>query len=298
MARRAGAYRDRRQRGKKKSNDKPLAFWLLGGSGVVIVSILAALIFVKPADINPLTGCPRGDAAPKAHTVILIDETDRLSRSELKFTSDLVMTEYRWLPLGGELTVRSILADPAEGEDITICRIADSSSTGGLIDNERAIRERFERIAGSRLDALFESLATAPIQTKSPIMETMTEVFDRSDFAPNVPLRRFVVISDFVQHSSLFSMYSGQWRRALPKSVSEELTRDLSGIDVRLQYVRRSSLARLQGAKHREFWRRYIEDQGAKSVAVDHGLLIGESPDRPTWLYSRQKIGDPSGQGS
>ncbi|WGM39523.1 hypothetical protein [Caulobacter sp. NIBR1757] len=223
---------------------------------------------------------------PKAHTIVLIDETDRLPPNELKFVRDLVMTEYRWLPLGGRLTVRNIVADTDAGEDITICRIADSSSSGGLVDNDRTIRERFDKIAGSRLQALFEELAAAPVQETSPIMETIAGMVDRSDFGANVPQRRLTVVSDFAQHSDLFSMYSSRWSRALPNAVAEELGRDLTGVDVRLQYVRRRSLAALQGAEHRAFWKGYIDEQSAKSVAVDHGLLIGEALDRPTWIYT------------
>jgi hypothetical protein len=294
MARRTRGYSERRPRGKKKSGDSRLAIWLLGGSGVVVVSILTAMLVIKPPIVNPLTGCPRGDAAPKAHTIILIDETDRLPQNELKFVQDLIITEYRWLPLGGRLTVRNIVADQDAGEDITICRVADSSSTGGLVDNDRTIRERFDRIAGARLQTLFRELAAAPIQKTSPIMETMAGMIDRSDFGANVPQRRLTVVSDFAQHSDLFSMYSSRGTRKLPNAVAEELTRDLSGVDVRLQYVRRRSLAGLQGAAHREFWKGYIDDQGAKSVAIDHGLLTGEASDRPTWIYTPPENARPT----
>lgn len=286
--RRPGAYVAGRARGRKKADDKRLAIWLLGGSGTIVAAIIVAMVMLKPPDINPLTGCPRGDGVPEAHTIILIDETDQLPRSELNFVRDLVMTEYRWLPLMGRLTVRNIVDDPDEGEDISICRIAEGSSTGGLIDNDRAIRQRFDRIAGRRLEALFTALASAPAQKASPIMETIAETGARSDFGANVPQRRLVVLSDFAQHSDLFSMYSRGWRptKALPEAASDELLRDLSGIDVRLQYVRRRSLAQLQGAEHREFWKTYIDDQDAKSVVIDHGLLIGEAADRKTWLYT------------
>lgn len=295
--RRKNAYGAQGLRGKKKSDDKRLAIWLLGGSGVIVASILVAMVVLKPADVNPLTGCPRGDGAPKAHTVILIDETDQLSRNELRFVKDLIMTEYRWLPLMGRLTVRNIVADSTTAQDITICRVAEGSSTGGLIDNDRAIRERFDAIAGARLEALFKDLANAPVQDASPIMETIAESVDRSDFGANVHQRRLVVLSDFAQHSDLFSMYSDRWRRtgAIPEAAADELERDLRGLDVRLQYVRRRSLANLQGADHRKFWETYIDDQEAKSVAVDHGLLIGEAPDRETWIYTPP---ENPGQGS
>jgi hypothetical protein len=293
--RRPGGYGARKGVGRKKADDKRLAIWMLGGCGVVVSSIIVAMIVLKPTDVNPLTGCPTGNTAPQAHTIILIDETDRLPPSELKFVKDLIMTEYRWLPLMGRLTIRNIVADPDGSEDITICRIAEGSSTGGLIDNDRAIRERFDKIVGGRLESLFDDLKKAPVQDASPIMETMAETIDRSDFGSNVRARRLVVLSDFAQHSDLFSMYSDRGRRAksLPESASEELDRDLAGIDVRLQYVRRRSLAGLQGGDHKRFWKAYVADQGAKSVEIDHGLLIGEAPDRETWVYTSPEKAEP-----
>ncbi|MES2835567.1 MAG: hypothetical protein V4707_12755 [Pseudomonadota bacterium] len=269
----------------KRNADRKKAYWRLGMAVAVVLAVGAIAVIVRPTPVNALTGCPKAQTAPDAHTVILIDETDRLARNELRFVRDLVMTEYMWLPIGGRLTVRNILSDPAEGDDITVCRIASNSSTGGLLDNERNIRKRFEKIAGARMAALFEGLAAAPEQDASPLMESIAVTLQRSDFDANTEARRLVVVSDFAQHSDLYSMYGRQGLPPLSDEAEEELHRDMAGVDVRLQYVRRRDLAGLQGKAHRGFWSDYFEPQEPKSFALGHGLLIGEATDRETYLY-------------
>ena len=110
-------------------------------------------------------------------------------------------------------------------------------------------------------------------------------IFGRSDFLPNVPARRLVVVSDFAQHSEVHSMY-GQGRSLEPPAeLADEFFQDMSGVDIRLQYVRRANLRGLQGRSHRNFWEAYVDEQKPKSMVLGHGLLIGEDPRRPTYQY-------------
>lgn len=268
------------------------AYWKIGLALAVMAVVITAAMVFKPTPVNALTGCPKNQNAPGAHTVIIIDETDRLPANELAFVRDLVMTEYMWLPQGGRLTVKTLLADPDKGESIVVCRIAATSKTGGLLDNERLIRRRFDKIAGSRLAILFDELAVAPEQAASPIMEAVAMAFDRTDFLPNVPVRRLVVVSDFAQHSEEYSMY-GRGSLAVPDTLEDTFSRDMSGVDVRLQYIRRPDLRGLQREPHREFWTSYFGDQEPKSLNLGHGLLIGEDPHRQTYQYASPGLDTP-----
>lgn len=278
--------RPRSGRGSKGRADVTKAYWKLGVAGGVVLAVLVIALIVKPTEVNALTGCPKSQTAPEAHTIILIDETDRLPPNELRFVKDLVITEYMWLPTYGRLTVRSLHSDPAEGEEIVICRVAESSTTAGLLDNERTIKKRFDAIAGERLSDLFRDLETAPQQEASPIMEAVGMIFERTDFLPNVEARRLVVVSDLAQHSEAFTMYGRGQSLKPPEDLAEEFFQNMSGVDVRLQYVRRPGLRGLQGRDHRDFWESYIGSQEPNSVAIGHGPLLGEASDRKTYLYS------------
>jgi hypothetical protein len=282
-------------RAKVRDNKAEIAkaYWKIGLACTVLLAVVVIVVTLKPTPVNALTGCPKSQTAPEAHTVILIDATDRLPRNELRFLQDLVMTEYMWLPEGGRLTVRTLLAAASDGEDIVVCRVAESSRTGGLLDNERRIRKRFDKIAGGPLADLFTDLADAPEQEASPIMEAVAMVLERSDFLQNVPDRRLIVVSDFAQHSDSHSMYGGRGSMDPSREVAEELLRDMSGVDVRLQYVRRTNLRALQSRSHREFWETYVEEQEPNSIALGHGLLIGENPRRLTYQYASPGMNAP-----
>jgi hypothetical protein len=253
---------------------------------VCVVVILAggALAFALSGEVkvNEKTGCVETHQAPVAHTVMLVDETDKLSRSELSYAKSLIMNEYYWLPVGGRLTVRNIVADPDVAEDIVICRMDDGSTSLGITSNPRKIRRDFQRIAGTRLEELFTDLRTAPVQKFSPILEYIAGVFDRPDFGTNIRQRRIVILSDMAQHSRVLDQYARVRKRSLNQLLIAEYHRNMRGVEIRIQYVIRPELSRIQGEAHRQFWIQYLQNMGA-SVALGHSLLIGEEGNRETW---------------
>lgn len=223
-----------------------------------------------------------GAFAATAHTVILVDETDELPRDELVFTKALILNEYYWLPEGGRLTVRNITADPDTAEDIVVCRMNDGSGELGITKNPKKLHQDFERIAGKRLDELFTDLRTATPQKKSPILEFIAAALDRPNFSANIKSRRIVILSDMAQYSSVLNQYGRRKKPRFDAPGLAELKRDMNGVSVRIQYVRRPKLAFLQTEEHRRFWTNYFKHQGA-DVALGHSLLLGEEPTRETW---------------
>ena len=231
------------------------------------------------AKLDIKTGCPITHVAPVAHTIVLVDETDRLSRDDLAYTKSVIMNEYYWLPIGGRLTVRNIVPDPDRAEDIIICRMDDGSDDPGLLHTVKKLRQDFNRIVGARLDELLTALRVATPQKSSPILEYISAVFDRPNFGPNIRDRRLVIISDMLQHSALFSQYGRRSGKQLGADARSELERDMHGVNVRIHYIRRPNVARLQSQRHRDFWTAYLKGMGA-NVALGHTLAIGEDPSR------------------
>jgi hypothetical protein len=251
-------------------------------AGFVLLAAGLGATVIRDVRLDKVTGCPINNRAPAAHTVILVDETDRLGRADLRYARELIMTEYGWLPVGGRLTVRNIRSDPDQAEDIVVCRMRDKSATGGLTSNSRQLKKQFDRTAGLRLNSLLADLETAPVETRSPIRESIAAVADRTDFSSATSIRRLIVLSDFAQHSGLDSDYDRR-RRVLSAVALDELTRDFSEVEIRLHYIRRPSLNWLQGDAHRRSWETYLEDMGAH-VAVGHDLRLGETDDREVWI--------------
>lgn len=269
------------RRERKRAADRQ-GYAILAACAVVLAAVgLSAFVLVDHVKLDTKTGCPQGHMAPVASTVVLLDETDKLSRDELAFAKSVIMNEYFWLPIGGRLTVRNIVADPDMAEDIVVCRMDDGSHELGLVRNPHKMRQDFQRIAGARLDELFTALRTAQPQKYSPILESIAAVFDKPAFGPNVRQRRLVVLSDMAQHSPLFSQY--RRHAAGPRAaVAAEYHRDMHGVAIRIQYVSRPELMRIQTETHRRFWADYLRGMGGE-VALGHGILLGEANDKEVW---------------
>ena len=269
-----------KRRAARETGDR--RYYVIIGVCVGVMALVGtALAVIHPAPIDPKTGCLVGHTAPPASTFVLVDETDSFSRDELAFAKTLIMTEYSWLPKGGRLTVRNIVGDPDQAEDIVVCRMDDGSNALGLVDNKRKIHQDFERIAGTRLDELFTALRTATPQKYSPILESISAVFDKASFSANIKQRRLVILSDMAQHSPLFSQY--RHHAAAPKpDIASAYRKDMAGVAVRIQYIRRPTLAHIQTDAHRNFWIGYLKGMGA-DVALGHNVLLGEGPGREVW---------------
>jgi len=275
-------HRARRRSREKTDAQNRLGIILIGlGVAVLLAAGIGFAATYHPSDIDRTTGCPKGNQAPAAHTLILVDATDKLAGAQLSNARSVIQTEYMWLPMGGQLTVRSLTEDPEAAKEIVICRLDDGSHANSMTNNPKAVKHRFDRTAGTKLKALYAELENAPLQKASPILEAASAVFDRPDFAPNVEARRLVIISDFAQHSGIASDY-GRGHR-LDEHARDYLARDMSGVEMRLHYVSRPELRDLQTAAHRQFWQRYFEDMGAH-VALGSNVLIGEDPSKDTWI--------------
>ena len=251
-------------------------------SCLAIIGFGALAMSYHQVDIDQTTGCPTNAHKPAAHTAVLVDETDKLSPSDLSFAKSLIRTEYINLPVGGQLTIRNIVSDPDQSRDIVVCRMATNASPGDINSNDRKIKKDFEKIAGVRLDHMIDALATAEQQNESPIKETIAALVDEPSFSSAVQSRRLVVLSDLLQHSSAASDY----RRVstIRDNTNSAFDRDMQGVTVRLQYIRRPAFARLQGPDHRARWRAYFARMGATDVAVGHDLALGEGGKWEVWI--------------
>jgi hypothetical protein len=259
-----------------------MAGLLAGIAAACLVLGGLVLLFTQQPARDPLTGCPM-QGAPEAHTVVLVDQTDSLDADELGYLRDLVGNEYAWLPIGGKLTIRSIVGGEEAAQDaIVVCRLEDGSKVLGIGRNKRKVQQDFDRLVGERLGGVLSRLASTPPSENSPIMETVAKVFDRGDFGPNIKTRRLVVMSDMAQLSDLMDQYARPGRYRLDQAARDLVTRDMSDVALRIHYVLRPALVRqgIQGPLHKAFWLETYRSMGA-DVALGHNLTIGEPADRP-----------------
>jgi hypothetical protein len=273
-----GRPRTRPPRNRKASEDRRAI--LIVAASVLALGGAGALAWVsRTPPVETETGCPRGQLVPDVHTVVLVDQTDALTPRQIDYAKALILLEYQRLPRGGRLTVRPIDADPESvARDFSRCRVRRGEEVAGIATNPDLIEAEFRRSVGDALNGYLDRLETQATAEASPILETVGTVAEARDFGPNVDERRLVLLSDMAQNSARVDQYALPGAYALDAGARELLPRNFSGVDVRVHYLRRPSLARLQGAVHERFWRSWFDAAGA-DVQLGWGLQLAEDPE-------------------
>ena len=257
------------------------AFVILG-TALLAVAAVGALLWVSRAPaLDEETGCGRGAITPPAHTVVLIDQTDRLTRTQINYVKVLIQSEYQRLSPQAKLTVRSISSDPdRDVREFARCRVRRGTEVSGVTNNPDMIEDAFKRIVGDALNQYLNDLEKAQTAEASPIVETVAAVADAADFGRNVPERRLVIVSDMAQHSPALNQYAQPGAYTVTPEVQQVFGRELEGVDVRVHYVIRPELARLQTRSHRQFWTDWFRSEGA-DVRLGWGLdMVDPAADR------------------
>ena len=248
---------------------------ILGVSAAAVVGVGVLLAATREPALDPQTGCIAGRPLPPEHTVVLVDQTDPLTTTQIAYAKALILAEYQRLEPHGELTVRGVRADPDDAADsFSRCRLRRGTEVLGVASNPDMIEAAFKRTVGDALNAYLNGLRDVPSAPRSPIIEAVDSAVDAPDFAPTVHDRRLVILSDMAQNSTALSEYRGAGSGLDPsRAVRDEFTRDLKGVSVRIHYLRRPSLETIQTSAQRDFWRDWYASQGA-NVKLGWGLQL------------------------
>lgn len=265
----------------RKAQEDRRALLILGFSILAIGGAGTLAWMGRTPAVDAATGCPRGQLVPDVHTVVLVDQTDALSPRQIDYARSLILLEYQRLPVGGRLTVRPIDADPESTvRDFSRCRVRRGEEVAGVATNPDLIEAEFRRSVGDALNTYLEDLETQAEAESSPIAETVETVAESRDFGPNVEARRLVLLSDMAQNSPALDQYAAPGDYPV-EPARALLPRNFRGVDVRVHYLRRPSLARLQGPAHERFWRSWFTAAGAQ-VQLGWGLQLAEDPEAET----------------
>jgi hypothetical protein len=255
---------------------RALKFYAIVGVGAALLLLLAIVARPKPVDVA--TGCETDLLLPKAHTVLVIDQTDRFTPAQISYAKKALLYEYDRLHRYDLLTVRGV-GDNADTpmRNFKLCRVQKRDEVYGIAVNEDQVAHRFETVAGKPMARYLDSLARVGEAETSPLVETLSNISREEDFGPGVSARRLVIISDMAQNSAKFSQYRDKGAKvALPSDLGV-FRPDLKGAAVRVHYLLRPSLRRLQGSDHQAAWQDYFERAGAKDVKFGWGIGLGDA---------------------
>ena len=259
--------------------------FVLSGA-LILASVLFAgavlgfnLLHRAPA-VDQDTLC-RKDAPLEHHTVLLIDATDPFTRDQAARLRASVADERAALPVFGKLSLLFVSPKtPFEPEAIiSLCNPGSGPDADPLFSNPKQIEDFWRRKFADPIDAAVTRLLQLPTAARSPILETITAATWRHDFDARVPQRRLRIVSDLLQHEAgIYTHYQpgDPWVRFTRTALAKKVEADLTGVAVRIDYLRRPEAIQYQNEAHRKFWERWLTERGAASV--DFGVSLTRRP--------------------
>jgi hypothetical protein len=246
----------------------------IGGVLLLLLAIgsggaLAYFYFSTPArlTLDPQSLCPVN--GPQGVTVVLVDTSDDLPettrREVLGELDDLITT----LPPYYKLDIRVLDIPGARSRSLfSKCNPGDGAGLSEWTDNPRIARLRWiDNFRKPAADAIKSSIASAK-SASSPIMAAVQDIaIDQfSSAAVQNARKTLYVISDMIEYTRDYSQYPRagdlSFQRYKQSAAYLKFRTDLHGATVIIRYVTRQTNGQplLDGTKHMEFWKAWIED--------------------------------------
>jgi len=236
---------------------------------IVSGAILAYFYFSTPARpvLDAQSLCPV--SGPQGITVVLVDTSDDLpettQREVLGQLDDMITT----LPPFYKLDIRVLdIAGVRSRSLFSKCNPGDGAGLSQWTDNPRIARLRWiEGFRKPAADAVKNSIAAAKANS-SPIMAAIQDIAigEFSGTASQDVRKTLYVISDMIEFTRDYSQYPRagdlSFQRYKQSPAYLKFRTDLHGATVIIRYVTRQSngQAVVDGTKHMEFWKAWIED--------------------------------------
>lgn len=247
---------------------------LLGGllilSALTVLSGLggAALLMRAPAT-DAETLC-RLDAPLAAHTIVLVDATDRLEPRHRRKLRAVVAQERSRLAQYERLSVMKLNPRRPQEPQLLFSRCLPRAPTEAnpLFENTRLAQQTWERDFQGALDLATRSAQAGAGARASPILASLRAVAADAEFGAEIPQRRLVLVSDLLEHEpGSFSLYDGDvdysaWRTSAAPP-------DFSNVELRIVPLDRPEHGVAQASALRAFWPEFLRETGARAVSID-----------------------------
>lgn len=255
-----------------RAREKSPNFWrgLIAVMVLGVLGLFSIIAFNSPPAVAAETAC-RLDRKDPAHTVMLIDQSDPFNPNDFGWVREFMDAEARALPKYGRLTVLAPnSADPYDPIAIySKCSPGSVEDANPILQNPRMIDDTWRETFYEPLKTSVESALTNNQQPSSPLSEAIYAISDRADFQGQQPGRRFVIVSDLMQHSDGFSFYrkGADYEGFGETRLATEIPK-LPGVDVVARIVPRQEYD-LPMADVKAFWASYFAETGARYTSVN-----------------------------
>jgi hypothetical protein len=248
-----------------------LGVMLLAIAGLAMLSLAGAAVLLRPPPTDQETLC-RLDAQLAAHTIILVDATDRLEPRHRRKLRAVLAQERARLGQYDRLTIMRINVRRPQEPSILFskCLPRPPEQTNPLFENARLAQQRWDADFGQALDGALRSASASNGARASPVIAGLRAVAADPEFESAIARRRLVLVSDMLEHNPQgFSLYVSDadystWTASTPNGPP-----DLSRVDVRLVPLDRPDHAARQAYALETFWPAFFDAADAQSVSVD-----------------------------
>jgi len=241
-----------------------LALAVLGG-------LAGAAIMLRPPPTDAETLC-RTDAPLGAHTIVLVDSTDRLEARHRRKLRAVLAQERGRLAQYDRLTIMRINVRRPQEPAILFsrCLPRPPEQTNPLFENARMVQQAWDEDFAEALDSALRSASSGGPQRASPIIAALRAVAADPDFGGEIPRRRLVLMSDLLEHNPQgFSLYVPDTNYAAWRAASPSDPPDFARVDLRVVPIDRPDNAERQAQAMEQFWPAFFDASDVQSVSID-----------------------------
>jgi len=244
---------------------------------VLIVMVMAALaafaaasFFLRAAPVDSETLC-RTDAPAPAHTIVLVDSTDRLESRHRRKLQAVLQQERARLGQYERLTLMRLNARTPQEPSILFskCLPRPPEETNPLFENARHTQERWDADFADALDRALRSAQSGGPARASPILAGLRAVAADPDFGAEIARRRLVLVSDMLEHGETFTLYAADATYAGWRAQSPSGPPDLARVDLRIVPLDRPEHTQRQADALERFWPAYFAAADVQTVSTD-----------------------------
>lgn len=260
-----------RRRGQRDSGRNALGIVLIALAIAVLGGLGGAAFVLRPPPTDSETLC-RTDAPLGAHTIILVDATDRLEPRHRRKLRAVAQQERARLSQFDRLTIMRINVRRPQEPSILFskCLPRPPEQTNPLFENARLTQARWDEDFAGALDTALRSAASSGPARASPIIAGLRAVAADPDYDPSIPQRRLVLVSDLLEHDPQgFSLYVSGANYAAWQTQSAQRPPDFARVDLRIVPMDRPDHAAAQNAAIEHFWTAFFDASDVQSVSTD-----------------------------
>lgn len=260
-----------RRRGRKQAGANALGAVLIGVVALALGGFVYAGFALRPPPTEADSLCLRSGAIT-AHTIILIDATDRLEARHRRKLEAVARQEQARLAQYDRLTLlRLDSRNPQEPRVLfSKCLPLPPDRANPFVQNPAQAQADWDASFANALESALRSAQSSGPNRASPILSGLRAVAADPEFGAEIASRRLVLVSDLLEHDpGGFTLYAegatfAQWRASSPSPPP-----DLSNVTVRVVPLDRPDHAARQAQALERFWPDYFETTQAADFSID-----------------------------